>query len=60
MLVAVPSARRLDLLLLLWSDWWGDCSALLSPCKTVKGKKATLRLGMCSANAKLLEAHKER
>lgn len=53
MLIAVPSDRRLDLVLLLLMCQ-GECSALLFPCDVTKGKKATLRLDMCLA--KVVEA----
>lgn len=61
MLIAIPSDRRFDQLLHLWSACWGDCGALCFPCKIAKAKKNALRLGMCLANmVKLLQMHKER
>lgn len=42
-------------------ECWEGCSALFFPCKIMKGKRDTLRLGMCLANVvKLIQVHKER
>lgn len=61
MLIAIPSARRFDQLLCLWSACWGDRGALCFPCKIAEAKKNTLRLGMSLANmVKQLQMHKER